>query len=99
MSIPIGAFLGVKTMKLSKRKPASTVTFTAESCIENYLAMSPKFRAIRSRMRNPMDKCHWCKHPFADGEMMSLAFTKKGNKTLCQACARELIESEHEVQK
>jgi rRNA maturation endonuclease Nob1 len=83
-------------MKLSKIKPASTVTFTAESCTENYLAMSPKFRAIRSRMRNPMDKCHWCKHPFEDGEMMALAFTKKGNKTLCQACASELIKSKTE---
>jgi hypothetical protein len=56
--------------------------------------MSPDFRRIRSGHRNPMDTCYWCKHPFADGEMMALAaFVEKGNKTLCQSCANELLSS------
>lgn len=80
-------------LRLSKRNPASTVTFTATACKADFMEMSPQFRAIRSRSRNPMDKCHWCKHAFADGEMMGLAFTNKGNKVLCQDCARSLLNS------
>lgn len=80
-------------LKLSKIKPAETVTFQADSCTLNFMEMSQTFRNVRKRSRNPMDKCHWCKHPFVDGEMMALAFTRRGNKTLCQACAKSLMES------
>jgi hypothetical protein len=39
-----------------------------------------------------MDCCYWCRHPFADGEMMALAcFGGIGNKVLCQRCADDLI--------
>lgn len=83
------------TMKLSRRIPARTMTITASWCKREFMRMSPTYRAIRSKTRNPMDKCHWCEHPFEDGEMMALAcFGGKGNKTLCQACANELIASD-----
>ena len=49
--------------------------------------MSQEFRNIRSRLRNPMDKCFFCKHPFVDGEMMGLVMIKgKKNKVICQSC-------------
>ena len=58
--------------------------------------MSPQFRAIRSKARNPMDTCFWCRHKFEDGELMALACfeEKKGNKVLCQDCADELLASD-----
>lgn len=86
----------VENMKLSKRVPARTVTFEASHCEINWMKMSQRFREIRKGSRNPMDKCHWCEHPFADGEMMALAFARKGNRTLCQACAKELLSSRSE---
>lgn len=80
-------------MKLSKRVPARTKTLHAKWCKADFMEMDQEFRKIRSKSRNPMDKCHWCKHPFEDGEMMALAcFQKGGNKTLCQKCAAELLE-------
>ena len=85
-------------MKLTRTRPASTVEFTATACKLDFRKMSQEFRKIRSRCRNPLDRCEWCKHPFADGEMMALAFSdtknNKGNKMLCQTCATDLISSE-----
>ena len=80
-------------MKLSKTV-RSTRTFEAESCKLDFMEMSDRFRAIRSKSRNPMDKCHWCKHEFVNGEMMALAFTNRGNKVLCQTCGRQLMASD-----
>jgi hypothetical protein len=83
------------TLTLSKRVPARTRTETADWCQREFLPMTPDFRRIRSSRRNPMDKCYWCGHPFDDGEMMALAaFVEKGNKTLCQSCADELLSSQ-----
>lgn len=83
-----------KTLMLSRVVPAHISSFEATSCKLDFMEMSPRFRAIRGKMRNPMDKCHWCKHAFADGEMMALAFTNKGNKVLCQSCAKQMIGDE-----
>ena len=56
--------------------------------------MSPTFRKIREKSRNPMTSCFLCRHPFEDGEMMWLAsFKKEGNRTLCKSCSKELLES------
>ena len=83
------------TLKLSKRVPARTKVLTALWCRRDFMEMSQQFRDIRSRARNPMDTCFWCRHKFKDGEMMALAcFEGKGNKTLCQSCADELLASE-----
>lgn len=77
-------------MKLKKTIPARTATFTASQCQIDWIEMTPRFREIRAGARNKMDKCHWCKHPFADGEKMSLAISDKGNKVLCRSCAEQL---------
>lgn len=75
-------------MKLSKQTQAHTKTLELNWCKRDYVKMSPIFRNIRGKSRNPMDVCAWCKHKFDDGEMMALACAKKGgNKTLCQKCA------------
>ena len=83
----------MSNLKLSKRVPSRSIAFEATGCQLDFLQMSPRYREIRAGSRNPMDKCHWCKHPFADGEMMALALTKKGNKTLCRKCGELLLAS------
>lgn len=81
-------------MYLTKIVPAHRVMLKATWCNREFLAMSPSYRAIRGKMKKPMDKCYWCKHPFADGEMMALAcFVEKGNQVLCQGCAEQLFAS------
>ena len=79
-------------LTLSRRVPARTRTITALWCKLDFMEMSETFRAIRGRSRNPMDKCYWCGHAFANGEMMALAAFKGKNKTLCQTCGAELLE-------
>jgi hypothetical protein len=78
-------------VKLSKKIPSRTVHFEASSCKLDWMEMNPRFRDIRAQSRNPMDKCHWCKHNFVDGEMMSIAITDKGNKVLCHDCGAALL--------
>ena len=80
-------------MELSKTVPARKVKFQASSCKLDFMEMNQRFRDIRAKSRNPMDKCAWCKHEFVDGEMMALAITNSGNKVLCQSCGQQLIES------
>ncbi len=75
--------------------PAHNKTITALWCKKEFMRMSQTYRDVRSRSRNPMDSCYWCKHKFDDGEMMALAcFNTRGNKTLCQHCADVLLASE-----
>lgn len=82
-------------MKLTRQIPARTQTFVAEWCHKNWKQMTQRFREIRAKSRNPMIHCFWCNHEFGDGEEMALAhFKGKGNKTLCETCADELLASE-----
>ena len=81
-------------MKLTRFIPARTETFVAVWCHKSFTTMSQQFRAIRAGARNKLDKCFWCKEPFADGDVMALAcFEKRGNEVLCQQCADRLLES------
>ena len=81
-------------MKLSRHIKARTHTEKFNWCNKDFMAMSPDYRKIRGRMRNPMDACHWCKHPFKDGEMMAIAQPVKGrNRVLCGNCADTLLKS------
>ena len=52
-------------MSLSKVIPARKVTFVPTWIKKEFLVMDQQYREIRSRMRDPMDKCHWCKVPCA----------------------------------
>lgn len=81
-------------MKISKKVPARTVSFEAIRCELQFMEMNQRFREIRAKSKNPMDKCFWCKHQFADGEMMALAIANNGNKVLCQKCGQELLKSD-----
>ena len=88
----------IMTLKLTRRVPAHSKTASALWCRKDFREMDDKFRNFRASCRNPMDKCYWCRHPFANGEMMALAcFDKIGNRTLCQACADALLASEAEA--
>ena len=81
-------------MELSKHVPARTKTVKFNWCQKDWLPMSQQYRNIRSRLRNPMDKCFWCGHEFEDGELMSLAQPEKGtNKVLCHLCATNLLQN------
>ena len=82
--------------KLSKRIPARTKTMHFNWVKQHWMTMSPEFRAIRARGRNPMDKCGWCGHSFIDGESMALASVKEASKNtvLCQSCVDESNDSE-----
>lgn len=80
-------------MKLTKTVPARKVTFEAIACRLDWIAMSQKFRDIRSKCRTKMDKCQWCQHSFDDGEMMALAIANSGNKVLCRSCGEKLLAS------
>lgn len=79
-------------MQLSRMVPAHRYTVQFKWCKRDFSLMSPKFREIRAKCASPMDTCFWCKHSFADGEMMALAQPDKGgNKVLCQSCADLLL--------
>lgn len=85
------------TLQLSKRVPARIKTVTATWCHKNFLEMTDQYRQIRAKFRRKMDKCFWCGHPFANGEIMALAcFDEHGNDVVCQSCADKLLASNAE---
>ena len=78
-------------MKLTKQVPTRVKTVEILWYKRDFFEMSKRFREIRSKSRNPMDKCFWCNHPFEDGERMTVALLKKGpNKVLCQTCTDKI---------
>jgi len=80
---------------LSKKIPSRTKTVHFLWCKKDAMLMDEQYRQIRSRFKNPMDKCWWCGHNFENGEMMALACADgRGNKMLCQECAGKLKEEE-----
>lgn len=81
-------------MRITKTVPAHTVSFEAISCKLDWLTMTPQFRAIRAGFRYKMDSCFWCRTKFQDGDTMALAIANKGNKVLCQDCAKLLLASD-----
>ncbi len=79
-------------MQLSKVIPTHKKVVEFNWCKKDWLQISPRYREIRGKSRNPMDSCFWCGHKFADGEMMALAQPKTGtNKTLCSTCAEIVL--------
>ena len=81
-------------MKLAKCIPARTKTITANWC-SPFMEMTARFREIRSKSRNKMDKCYWCTKSFANGDVMHLANfqeVKAGNQVLCKMCAKDLTD-------
>lgn len=74
--------------KLSRVIPAHVCTVQFRWLKHDFMLMSENYRAIRGRMRDPLDTCRWCKHKFVNGEMMALAQPDKGaNWVLCHSCA------------
>lgn len=71
-------------MEITRKK---TTVYRSKWVRRDFMEMSPRYRAIRSSMRNPMTQCFKCRHDFIDGEMMGLAsFGKHGNKVICTPC-------------
>ena len=80
--------------KLSRIVPAHQKTVVYDWCKRDFMEMSPKWRAARTRLRGKedMNACTWCLHKFIDGEMMALAHPLNScNKLLCQTCVDQLI--------
>jgi hypothetical protein len=79
-------------LSLTKEVPARTETIVFLWVQRHVFKMDADFREIRSKHRNPLDTCFWCKYKFQDGDMMSLGgIAKRGNKMLCDDCYQEVI--------
>lgn len=85
-------------MEISKTIQARKIKFTASSCKLDFMKMSQEFRLMRAKFYNPMRVCFVCNYSFVDGDMIALAISDIGNKSLCQQCGCELINSENIVQ-
>ena len=87
-------------MKLSKRIPARIKTIKFNWCKKDWIEINDNYRAIRKKLREPMDACFWCGYKFVNGDMMALAQPEKGkNKVLCGACADELLSGDGKDEK
>lgn len=74
--------------QLSRRVPARTEIVRFPWVVKDFSFFTEAWRAVRSRMRNPLNACWWCKGKFADGDQIALASREKdGNVVLCQTCA------------
>ncbi len=75
------------TLYLSRVIPMHRRTVKFRWVKTDFMVMSERYRAVRARFSNQMDKCDWCQRAFVDGEMMALAQPEKGhNWVLCQTC-------------
>ena len=80
-------------MQFTKITPAKRTTFKALWVKKEFAQYNERFRSIRSKAKNKMDKCFMCKGKFSDDEMIGLGcFGGVGNKTLCGECASELLD-------
>lgn len=84
-------------MKLTKTIPTHIITEEFIACKKNFTIFDESFRRTRSRLRNPMDKCYWCKNSFIDGDHLAIAFRiSKPNVVLCEKCTDKLLKSKKE---
>lgn len=80
------------TMTLSKIVPQRRCTIEFNWVKSDFMLFGT-FRVAREKRMGlrGMDKCFWCKKPFADADMMALAQPTSGaNRVLCQGCASGL---------
>ena len=74
-------------MQLNKRLPTGTRSEAFLRIAHNYSRFNDVWRRTRSRMRDPMDKCWWCKRKFIENEPIALGIRSKGkNVVLCRVC-------------
>jgi hypothetical protein len=79
-------------MELSKKIPARTKTVKFRWAQKRFMQCSEKYRAIRNKMRSPMQKCDWCGYKFKTGEWIGLACPLPGqegpkrNWAICDDC-------------
>jgi hypothetical protein len=78
---------------ISKVIPRHTKTVQVRWAKPDFMEMSDGYREVRSKLRKPMDTCHWCRHKFANGEMMALVCLERGgNKVFCQDCCAQITD-------
>lgn len=63
-----------------------TTTFKITHIALDMLVFDQRFREIRGNYRYKGFECYSCGKHFQDGEIISVAFTSKGNKTVCHEC-------------
>lgn len=56
----------------------------------DFLEFNEDYVRIRERYKYQGFQCFKCSHKFEIGEMVSLIFTSKGNKTVCKKCGEEI---------
>ena len=82
-------------MKLTKNIPARTKVVYFDHVKRGFATMCSEWRRVRGKLRNPLDKCWWCKKPINDGEPIALAMRGgKKNVVLCDGCAETAGASE-----
>ncbi len=75
-------------MQLSKTIPSRREVVEFYAIKADFSHYTEGWRLARARLRDPLDKCGWCKEPFKDGDMIALGFrTGHKNMVLCQTCA------------
>ncbi len=64
----------------------------------DFAVFDERWRRIRGSFRYKGFKCYSCGKHFQDGELISVIFTNRGNKTVCAGCgakfASELLEEQ-----
>lgn len=57
----------------------------------DFAAFDETWRRIRCNRGYKGFECYSCGRHFKDGEKISVIFTNKGNKTVCNKCGTEII--------
>jgi hypothetical protein len=84
-------------MKLSKIIPQRKLTVKFTYVGRNFTTMNSVWRKARGKLKNPMDKCWWCKVPINDGEPIAVAMRDgKRNVVLCDKCASEALREDND---
>lgn len=64
-----------------------TTIYTITQVAIDFLTFNEKYRQIRNGLGYKGFECYACNRAFEAGEKISLVFTDKGNKVVCQECA------------
>lgn len=79
---------GAAMMRLSKMIPSRREVVEFDAIKTDFSHYTEGWRLARSRAKDPLDKCGWCKEPFKDGDTIALGFrVGHKNMVLCQTCA------------
>lgn len=74
-----------------------TERYSISNIALNIFTYTEQFKQIRSKFRYKANKCHVCNKKFKIGEKISSAVTNKGNRVICNDCAKKLAENNRKI--